>query len=91
MKKSPNWALHLSTRSLGDEFTRSGAPVSEVAELQQGKKLLRVVENWLRAELEASRAREAADVAAKAARPGAPLPKSAGPLMPSKHMMFFRG
>lgn len=69
----------------------TGAPVGEVAELQSGRKLLRIVEGWLRAELEASRAREAANPAAKAVRPGAALPKQAGPLMHSKHMMFFRG
>lgn len=65
--------------------------MGEVTELQKGRKLLRVVEGWLRDELAASRAREAADPAAKAARPGAALPKQAGPFMHSKHMMFFRG
>ena len=69
-----------------------GCKASEVEELQGGRrKLLRVVEAWLRAELEASRATEAADPAAKALRPGAQLPPHRAPLMPTKHMMFFRG
>ncbi|CAL8468267.1 g7807 [Coccomyxa elongata] len=83
------WITHLAYVS--DGRLEKGAPVGEVAELQTGRKLLRVVEDWLRAELAASRAREAADPAARAARPGAKLPKQAGPLMGSKHMMFFRG
>jgi hypothetical protein len=69
----------------------TGAPVQEVAELQEGKKLLKVVEGWLRAERAAIREREAADPSAKLRRPGWPLPKTTAPLMPSKHMMFYRG
>ena len=69
-----------------------GCKASEVEELQGGRrKLLRVVEAWLRTELEASRAAEAADPSARAARPGAQLPPQKAPLMPTKHMMFFRG
>lgn len=69
----------------------SGAPAAEVPELQQGKKLLKVVEGWLRAERAAAKELEAADPSAQQRRPGAPLPQSSGPLMPTKHMMFFKG
>jgi hypothetical protein len=62
-----------------------------VPELHGGRKLLRVVEHWLRGERTAMRALQASDpAAAKAARPGAPLPQRT-PLMPTKHMMFYRG
>ena len=60
-------------------------------ELRAGGKLLCVVEAWLRSERERRRAAEAADPGAKALRPGAPLPRSSAPAMPTKHMMFFRG
>lgn len=59
-------------------------------ELQQGKKLLKVVEKWLRSDLETSRQEEAADPTLRAKRPGAAIPRTT-PLMPTKHMMFFRG
>ena len=68
----------------------AGAPASEVAGLQQGRKLLRVVERWLRSDLEASRREEAADPSLRGKRPGAVIPRTT-PLMPTKHMMFFRG
>ena len=62
-------------------------------ELQQGKKLLRVVEKWLRSDLETSRREEAVRdchrcVPSKTGRCGKPRTT---PLMPTKHMMFFRG
>ena len=72
------------------ESTSAGAPAGEVAELQQGRKLLRVVERWLRSDLEASRREEAADPSLRGKRPGAMIPRTT-PLMPTKHMMFFRG
>ena len=59
-------------------------------ELQQSRKLLRVVEKWLRADLVTSRQQEAADPSLRAKRPGAVIPRTT-PLMPTKHMMFFRG
>ena len=68
----------------------AGGPANDVPELQQGKKLLRVVEKWLRTDLEATRKEEAADPSLLAKRPGAVLPRTA-PVMPTKHMMFFRG
>ena len=60
-------------------------------ELRRGGKLLSVVEAWLRDERDRRWASEAADPGAKAKRPGAPLPPSSAPAMPTKHMMFFRG
>ena len=69
----------------------AGCRASEVEELRGVRKLLRVVEKWLRTELTESRAAEAADPARRAARPGAALPAAKAPLMPTKHMMFFRG
>ena len=72
------------------EVTCAGAPASEVPELHQGNKLLKVVEKWLRSDLETSKKEEAADPALRAKRPGAAIPQTA-PLMPTKHMMFFRG
>ena len=68
----------------------AGGQASEVPELQQGKKLLRVVEKWLRSDLEISRQEEAADPSLRARKPGAAIPRTT-PLMPTKHMMFFRG
>jgi CCR4-NOT complex subunit CAF16 len=68
----------------------AGGLTSEVPELQQGRKLLRVVERWLRSDLEISRQQEAADPSLRAKRPGALIPRTT-PLMPTKHMMFFRG
>lgn len=68
----------------------AGAPADQVPELQQGNKLLRVVEKWLRSDLETSRREEAADPSLRAKRPGAAVPRTT-PLMPTKHMMFFRG
>lgn len=67
-------------------LVRTGGPVVAIPELQQGSKLLHVVERWLRVEkqerLRRAREQPTAEQAA------APKPKH--PLMPSKHMAFFR-
>ena len=85
----PTWA---PADVAGMACVRAGCAASEVPELQGGAKLLRVVERWLRGEREGFRAAEAADAAAaRSGRAGAPLPKRAGPLMPTKHMMFYKG
>jgi hypothetical protein len=67
------------------------AAACDAAELRREGKLLGLVESWLRDERERRRAAEAADPGARARRPGARLPASAAPAMPTKHMMFFRG
>lgn len=57
-----------------------------IPELGQGRKLLHVVEAWLREE-KAARRRRAAE--APAAAPAAP--KAANPLFGSRQMMYYRG
>ena len=63
---------------------RAGGRTPEIPELHQGKKMLRVVEAWLRQEREARRAR------AKEAAAAPPAPVRRDPFMSSKHMAFFR-
>lgn len=65
----------------------AGGPVSDIPELQAGTKLLRVVEGWLREEKEQRRQRQKEQGAAAGGGAAAP---AAHPLMPSKHMAFFR-
>lgn len=60
--------------------------MASVPELHQGRKVLNVVEGWLREE-KRERRRKAAEAAASGA---APAPKRQGPFMPSKHMAHFR-
>ncbi|KAK9826750.1 hypothetical protein WJX81_004901 [Elliptochloris bilobata] len=83
------WATHLALVEEGRLVL--GGPVGDVPELRAGGKLLGVVEAWLRSERERRRAAEVADPNARTRRPGAPLPRSSAPAMPTKHMMFFRG
>lgn len=61
--------------------------MSDIPELQTGTKLLRVVEAWLRQEKEQRRVRQKEQGAAGCGAAAAP---AAHPLMPSKHMAFFR-
>ena len=65
-----------------------GGPISGVPELHEGKKLLRIVEAWLRDERDRQRAEENANPQAKLDRAGAV--SRVTPIMPSKHMAFFR-
>lgn len=76
--------ISLSKSSLAS----SGGPVAEVGELGHGKKLLHVVEAWLREERDTQRLEALQDPAAKQRRPGAVA--ASKPVMPSKHMAFFR-
>ena len=57
-------------------------------ELSEGKKLLRIVERWLRDERDKQRQEDMANPDAKLHRAGAISQKK--PMMPSKHMAFFR-
>jgi CCR4-NOT complex subunit CAF16 len=66
-------------------FAPAGGAVGGIPELQTGGKLLHVVEGWLREEKEARLRRRAEEAAAPP-----PPPKPRAPLMPSKHMAFFR-
>lgn len=65
-------------------------------ELGSGRKLLHVVEEWLRRERDGRRARSAAseacgrDAAAAGACDTASVVPSRTPLMPNKHLAFFR-
>jgi hypothetical protein len=60
--------------------------VASHPELHQGRKLLNVVEGWLREE-KVDRRQKAAAAAAE----GAPAPpKRQAPSMPSKHLAFYR-
>ncbi len=65
--------------------------MSELTEVQtamgQGKKLLYIVEDWLRKERDQRHIRAAERAADTTSQP-APKPKA--PYMPSKHMAFFR-
>ena len=56
----------------------AGGPITEIAELHQGEKLLHTVERWLRTERE-TRPKEEAP----------PAPRSA-PAFANRHMAFFR-
>lgn len=70
------WATHIAYLENGKMIR--GGPANEMRELHDGTKLLTIVETWLREEKE-NRASKAAKV-----------PKTRAPLMPSKHMAFYR-
>ncbi len=62
----------------------AGGPVAGIPDLHQNKKLLHVIEAWLRTEKKARLEQKAN---------GLPIegpPKHSTPMMPSKHMAFFR-
>jgi CCR4-NOT complex subunit CAF16 len=71
-----NWATHLAYLE-GGAMVRGGS-VEEIKELQSDKKLLHIVEAWLREEKKNRKIRDTQTV------------KSQTPAMPSKHMAFFR-
>lgn len=62
----------------------------------QSHKMLHVVEGWLRAERDARRVKEEKEAAAKGTgasggtQADAPVQPTRTPLMPSKHLAFFR-
>ncbi len=70
------WATHIAYLENGKMIR--GGPANELKELHNGTKLLTIVENWLRDERE--------NRASKSAR----TTKNKAPLMPSKHMAFYR-
>lgn len=80
------WVTHLAY--VADGKLEKGGTVAEVPELNEGKKLLRVVETWLRDERDALQRALNADPQAKSLRAGAAT--KSGPFMPSKHMAFYR-
>lgn len=77
-----SWPTHMSYVEDGKMVT--GGTVASISELNQGRKLLHVVEAWLRAEKEKRRQAEKENGGKAAA------PKRQIPLMPSKHMAFYR-
>ena len=63
--------------------------------LQPGQKLLHLVEGWLRQERDARAQQQQQEAAARAAsgqqqQPGTSVVPSRTPLMPNKHLAFFR-
>jgi energy-coupling factor transporter ATP-binding protein EcfA2 len=70
----------------------AGGPRSILPQMGPGKKLLHVVEEWLRKERDARRAKTAAAAASCGAEQQqlAPVVPSRTPLMPNKHLAFFR-
>jgi CCR4-NOT complex subunit CAF16 len=70
----------------GGKLERWGTS-EQLTELGQGKKLLHVVEGWLRSEKEV-RLAEAAKQPAKSLE--AAVKPNRTPMMPSKHLAFFR-
>jgi CCR4-NOT complex subunit CAF16 len=75
-----NWLTHMAYFE-GGKMTLGGR-VEEIKELHEGKKLLTVVEKWLRQEKVSRKEREKVDGGVKQVRKI--------PTMPSKHMAFFR-
>jgi CCR4-NOT complex subunit CAF16 len=80
-----NWPTHLAYVEGGKMVT--GGPVEGISELHKGHKLLHVIERWLRAEKERRRVAGKGDGGDSAAAAQA---KRKIPLMPSKHMAFYR-
>lgn len=77
-----SWPTHMAYVEDGKMVT--GGPAASIVELNQGRKLLHVVEVWLRAEKEKRRQAEKENGGKTVA------PKRQIPLMPSKHMAFYR-
>lgn len=72
----------------------SGGPRSILPALQPGQKLLHLVEGWLRQERDGRSQRQQQEAAARAAS-GQPQQQtsvmpSRTPMMPNKHLAFFR-
>ena len=81
------WPTHVAYLENGKMVT--GGAVEDVVELNQGRKLLHVVEGWLRNEKEERRKMEVENGGGKIAAAAA-VQKRNIPMMPSKHMAFFR-
>lgn len=87
--------MHAITVPLCCTLRRAGGPRSLLPELGGDRKLLHVVEGWLRRERDARRARQAAaggvsGGSGDVARGATPVVPSRTPLMPNKHLAFFR-
>jgi len=71
-----------------------GGPRSILPDLQPGEKLLHLVEGWLRKEREGRAQKQQQEAAARAAagqqQPQTAVMPSRTPLMPNKHLAFFR-
>lgn len=70
------WATHIAYLENGKMIR--GGPAGKIKELHHGTKLLTIVEGWLREEKK--------NRASKSTKPS----KTSAPLMPSKHMAFYR-
>lgn len=72
----------------------SGGPASILPPLQPGQKLLHIVEGWLRQERDARVQKQQQEAAARAAsgqqQPSTSVVPSRTPMMPNKHLAFFR-
>lgn len=71
----------------------AGGPRSILPALQPGQKLLHVVEGWLRQEREGRSRRQQQEAEAAGSVAGqsqTPVVPSRTPLMPNKHLAFFR-
>lgn len=82
------WPTHLAY--VEDGRLLRGGPVAGVPELQQGRKLLHVVERWLRMEKEERLQRQRQQQGQGQQPAAAAPPRQQRTLMPSKHMAFFR-
>lgn len=76
------WATHLAYVEEGS--LKRGGPTGEIPDLNAGKRLLDVMEGWLRVEFKERKERKKIEPAANC------KPKIAAPFMPSKHMAFYR-
>lgn len=85
------WITHIAY--LEDGQLVKGGPRSILPALQPGQKLLHVVEGWLRQEREGRSQRQQREAAAAGPAAGesqTPVVPSRTPLMPNKHLAFFR-
>ena len=65
-----------------------GGALTDISSLTKNTKLLRVVERWLREERDSHKEALKRDPQASSCRAGAKA--KTGPLMPSKHLAFYR-
>ena len=77
------WASHLAFVSDGE--LKKGGPSEEMQDLNQGRRLLDVMTDWLRVDAKERKAK-----GKKEAGGGGAGSKAFTPFMPSKHMAFFR-
>lgn len=79
---------------LNPSLSLSGGPRSILPPLQPGQKLLHVVEGWLRKERDTREQKQQEQAAARAAsgqqQEQTPVVPTRTPMMPNKHLAFFR-